>query len=785
MLDRVPEGIGGIDRPETGAPLRVGDWRVDPRADEIESGGRVVKLEPLHMKLLLALAARPRDVVLTQELLDQVWAGLVVTPNSVYQAVAQLRRQLGDNTDDPNYIQTVPRKGYRLVAPVVRGDDGPALQAAAVGSAPPVAVDAASGEEGAAVAQPQLSCPIDPQVSRAGGRRLWLLGIGAVAAAAGVARYLTSPSGATGPLRIAVLPFTDATRDGADRALTEGIAADIGRALGRYPAVDVIAPESLLKPGVLSATVAELGRRLAVGFVLLGTLLRDGPRLRLSARLVQTAGERERWQREFEQPLSSLAQLPEMIAGEVASALQRLPQLPQSVSANASAAYELYLLGVDAWRPKTMDAFLMARAYFTRGTEVDPEYARNYVGLGWTWIGQLWAGAGIDWGEAYARATPLFEKALRLDPDSAEALTAQGVLLTQARRFQAAREVFDASLKLAPGIAQTHHSYGVAEFEDGWPQRAAAHFKRAAELNPLSVSPWDRLGLAQVFVRQVGEAERSYARGVEVEPEHPNGYWGLGIAGYARGDLAAAVRGYRQALEREPRRPFQWHELAMLYLDLQKFDDAQQAYERVQSQLPRSLWPRIASGLVWAARGGGEAPPAALALTPANVPEDGYAVDVMIARLLGGAAADLSLTQRAIDMLASKGDTIGHTHVWFLFQGRNRALELATVLIALGQTEQAVPRLKDAEQELARLRTQGNVWHAWHFHQARLQALLGNVRASLDALDQAVQLGSRRAWWMRADPALAAVRAHPRFAQIVARIDEEVARQRQVLGGTY
>ena len=100
------------------APVMIGEWRVDPRADEIEADGRVIKLEPLRMRLLMALAERPGEVVLSNELLDTVWKGVIVTPGSLYQSVAQLRQLLGDSVTEPRYIETVPRKGYRLVAPV-------------------------------------------------------------------------------------------------------------------------------------------------------------------------------------------------------------------------------------------------------------------------------------------------------------------------------------------------------------------------------------------------------------------------------------------------------------------------------------------------------------------------------------------------------------------------------------------------------------------------------------------------------------------------------------------
>src|SRR5215813_11719550 len=98
--------------------LCIGKWRVDPALGEISSDGRTVRLEPLAMRLLLCLARHAGHPVELQQLLDEVWTGVIVAQGSVYQAIAQLRRTLGDDTEHPTYIDTVPRKGYRLIAPV-------------------------------------------------------------------------------------------------------------------------------------------------------------------------------------------------------------------------------------------------------------------------------------------------------------------------------------------------------------------------------------------------------------------------------------------------------------------------------------------------------------------------------------------------------------------------------------------------------------------------------------------------------------------------------------------
>src|ERR1700733_11642689 len=97
--------------------LQIGSWRVDPSLDEISRDGTAIKLEPRTMRLLVCLAEHAGEVVSVEQLLDQVWKDVVVTPNSVYHAVAALRRVLGDSTKEPTYIANILRRGSRSLAP--------------------------------------------------------------------------------------------------------------------------------------------------------------------------------------------------------------------------------------------------------------------------------------------------------------------------------------------------------------------------------------------------------------------------------------------------------------------------------------------------------------------------------------------------------------------------------------------------------------------------------------------------------------------------------------------
>lgn len=758
---------------QPGQRLTIGRWRVDGSADEIEADGRVIKLEPLHMRLLLVLARRAGQVVLTQELLDEVWRDLVVTPNSVYQAVAQLRRQLGDTAAEPAYIQTVHRKGYRLVAAV---------------SAEPVSPPATTAEP-LPVSAPAGLAPAVPMApaGQAGQRRRWWLGAGAAAAAAALVALVAAsrrgrPATPSAVPRLAVLPFRDTTPGAPDQALAQGLALDVIRQLGRHADLAVLAPDSVLRlPADGAASPMAQARELGAGHLLLGSLRRQGPMLRLELRLLDVDPPAERWQGGYERPPAVVSQLPAAAADDVAAALG-LPALaaPRSTP-GPSEAYELYVLGENAWRPRTQEAFEKARGYFQRGIEADPGFARNHIGLAWSWIGQATNGAGLDLSQAVARATPLFERALALDPEAADALTGQALLHHFAGEFDTARRLLARALAIQPNDVQAHVTWGIVEFDDGWPSKAAAHFERAAALNPLAPVPLERLGTARLLAGEVDAAAQSFHRVRALVPRDPSGAWGLGMHGYAVGDLVQAIDGYRQALALEPRRPYLWQELAWLYLDLGRPDQAENAFEQAAERLPGTDWLPVFSTFAWVSRADRGPPPPALAQTPAATDRGGVHADLCFVRAMAGLPVDAALLQRSLDVAQARGQrTLPIT--WFVFQGWHRLLNLATVQQLLGQVAAAEQALGAVESQLDALHRQGNRWPMLDFHRARVLALRGRTAEALEALERAVAVGSRRSWWLRLDPALAPLRGEPRWDRLLAGIDQRVADQRRRLG---
>jgi transcriptional activator of cad operon len=199
--------------------LRIGDWQVNSATGEISRNGQTIRLETRTMRLLLCLAEHPGEVVSIEELLDQVWSGVNVSPDSVYQAVASLRRQLGDDSKQPKYIETIPRLGYRMVAEV--------------SSSPRSANLTTAVEPSHSNAQPQASRPIGARrLSAMGFAGLCLLfvAVAIFALRQNVSHRQNSDSSALAaqPQKsVAVLPFLDLTEGMKEGEFTDGMTEEL------------------------------------------------------------------------------------------------------------------------------------------------------------------------------------------------------------------------------------------------------------------------------------------------------------------------------------------------------------------------------------------------------------------------------------------------------------------------------------------------------------------------------------------------------------------------------
>jgi transcriptional activator of cad operon len=316
-----------MERPTT-TMLRIGAWCVNPASGQISRDGETARVEVRTMRVLVCLAEHAGEVVSIDDLLNRVWADVTVTPDSVYQAVASLRRVLRDDPKQPTYIETVPRLGYRMVAPVSPW------------------ADQSIGGNGASRASGNGHSPLTASDAPTRGRRTRARFLWAVAAAVGLVLVVAflfygrlaknnqpaSPAIAPPPQKsIAVLPFLDLTDDMNEEPFADGMTEELIDKLSKIPDLRVPPPTSSFyfkgklwprSHGTPQVTIADVAKTLGVTYVLDGSVRKSGGRLRVDARLIRADNGYVVWSEIYDRPFNDILMVQDDIAGEVTKALR-------------------------------------------------------------------------------------------------------------------------------------------------------------------------------------------------------------------------------------------------------------------------------------------------------------------------------------------------------------------------------------------------------------------------------------------------------------------------------
>lgn len=383
-----------------------GEWTLDPTSGELSRGTETARLQDQALQVLLALLERPGQVVTREELIARLWPQVVVDyDTSLKSIVRKLRLALGDAAEQPRYIETLPRKGYRLVAAVVAAD------AVAPNSAAPVSARA-------------------PVVRRA---RPWLVAaaVGALAVVAAVAWRPSSPS-----IRLAVLPFESPSADVANAYLTASLYEEVVTALrGSAPELDVVPRATMTsyraRPDVLAAVRAELGAT----HVLEGTVRRDAEQVRVTVELMEAGGGRHLWSQSYERRLGHSMTLEVEVAAAVAAQLavklaNRGGGLAPSTNPEAHDLYRRALAAMQTLDPSTPPAEIeRVQAALDRAIELDPVFAAAYARRAQLRISKYVL--NHDVGESNREAA-------RLDLERARGLAGDAVAIVQAASRYAA-----------------------------------------------------------------------------------------------------------------------------------------------------------------------------------------------------------------------------------------------------------------------------------------------------------------------------------------------------------
>lgn len=453
--------------------IRFGSFEVDLRAGELRRDGARVRLQQQPFRVLALLLERPGDLITREELRRAIWPTTEFGSfdEGLDAIIYKLRSALGDTAEHPRFIETLPRRGYRFIAPVARAGR-PA------GSRRVPLVLAGGGVVLAALLL---------ELSAGGLSVRW-------PARAAVPRIRS----------IAVLPLVNLSGDSTQEYFADGMTDALITDLGRISGLRVISRTSAMHYKGTRARLPEIARELDVDAVVEGSVLRAGPRVRITAQLVAAATDRHLWAETYEGDLGDVLALQDEVARAIAHQVQTTltPPFDRRVASARPVhpeAYDAYLRGRQDWDAWTEQGLKRSIAYFERAVEKDPAYAPAWAGLSDAYhlLGQFgYLPQPVAWPKAKAAAL----QAIALDSTLSEAhVSLSGVRLHHERSWPGMEDELRRAIALNPNNAMAHQWYGYYLSALGRFDAAIAEMRRALELDPLSPNKVN--SLAATFYR--------------------------------------------------------------------------------------------------------------------------------------------------------------------------------------------------------------------------------------------------------------------------------------------
>jgi adenylate cyclase len=514
---------------DKGGAMQIGEWVVHPALDCIARGAETQKLEPRAMRLLLCLAESAGAVVSVDRLLAEVWADVIVGSASVYQAVSQLRKVLGDVDPNPTYIATVPRKGYRLVASVQR----------ARSSAP---------------------TPIEP-VKRGAetSRRVWVAA-GVFLALALAAAYLLgdkvwlSRDGlgkgeASADKSIAVLPFADMSEKKDQEYFSDGLAEELIAQLAKAPGLKVIARTSSFSFKGKSDDIPTIALKLNVANLLEGSVRRSGNHLRVSTQLIRADSGQRLWSETFDREFKDVFAIQDEIAAAVVAAL-KLQLDGGSTAAGGHGttnpeAYNAYLLGRQLYTQRTIPTWRQANEAYQKAIDLDPRYADAYADLAMSQYFLADNTGDVALGKLSEEAA---QKAIDLDPGLSTGYSVRGSLrYLHHYDWVGAESDFKQALVLEPTNSRVLSRYGKLLSDLGRAEEATAILRKAIEQDPLSTGNWQNLGIALAESGNHAAAYEAFHHALVIHPEDAYTAFALGTLQLVDGKAQEALATFQSS----------------------------------------------------------------------------------------------------------------------------------------------------------------------------------------------------------------------------------------------
>ena len=577
-----------METPPLNSVLRFGTYEIALQSGELRKAGVRIRVQQQPLRVLEILLEHPRQIVEREELRRRIWPdeSFGDFDQAVNVAIAKLRGALGDSAENPRYIETLPRRGYRFIAEVTVVD----------GSRP------TSQAENHPT--PAKQAPASRAWKTSGVVLVLLVAI----TAASVFYWRRSPTPEIKSL--AVLPLESLSGDASQDYFADGMTDELITDLGQISALRVISRTSVMPYKRVRRPLPEIARELHVDAVVEGTVLRSGNQVRITAQLIQLPAERHLWAHSYEGDVRDALTLQSEVAHTVAQQIRinLNPREQAALTAKKAVdpqAYEAYLKGRFFWNKRTENGLRTAVAYFDQAIDIDPNYAQAYSGLAdsYALLGD-WEYAVMTPKEAFPKAKAAALKALELDSTLGEAHNSLAFLLDGFDwDLDAGGKEFRRAIELNPNYATAHHWYAWHLGLLGRFDEAIAEMRKAQSLDPLSLIINADLAELLVIAHSYDESIQQSRTTIEMDPNFAMAHNQLAQAYLQKHMTDEAVAEMQTAIRLSPDSPAFIANLARAYVASGKRSEAQKLLTDLKRRSSPGYSNAVEIAVIYAALG--------------------------------------------------------------------------------------------------------------------------------------------------------------------------------------
>jgi TolB-like protein/DNA-binding winged helix-turn-helix (wHTH) protein/Tfp pilus assembly protein PilF len=588
--------------------LRFGGFEVDLRAGELHKHGLRIRLQEQPFQVLGLLLEHAGKVVTREELRERLWPAdtFVDFDHGLNKAVNKIRDALEDSAENPRFVETIARRGYRFLAEIKAADTTPVRSAKL---APPPLPTAGFRDRLDLAVIPAMPKHRPPSIA-------WKISAFVLLAlmasfAAWKLHSRNRPASAIHSL--AVLPLESLSNDASQDYFADGMTDELISDLGQISALRVISRTSVMAYKHARKPLPQIARELNVDAIVEGTVLRSGDQVRITAQLIDATADKHLWSQSYEGELKDTLALQNQVARAIADQI-RINLNPQEQAALKTAkvvnpeAYESYLKGRYFWNKRTPDSLRVALAYFNQAIDEDPNYAQAYSGLADTYalLGD-WQYAVMPFKEALPKAKAAAVKALELDSTLSEAHTSLGYCLRAFDwDFGSAEKEFRRAIEINPSYATAHHWNAMNLGLLGRHNEALVEIRKAENLDPLSLIINSDLAEFLLLTHSYDESVGQSRKIIEMDPDFAIGHKQLGDAYLLKKMDREAVAELQKAVELSGGTPICVADLARAYVASGKRNEAAKLLRELEKRSNTSVTDAPQIAMIYASMGDNE-----------------------------------------------------------------------------------------------------------------------------------------------------------------------------------